>query len=584
MDQPSSPGLSTSRRAGLSHRAVLPAVSLIAVGIASLAYSMLPGRSRSSDDAALLMHEVERSEFLHEITERGNVESASNIEVRCEVQSQNTAGTRILKIVPEGTYVQKGEVICELDFSALENDRMKQESVTSLSLAALIQAENDFKTAKIAKEEYEKGKYTLDEQAISSEIQLAEETCRRAEDYLKFSRELAQKGYITQVQLQADQFASEKAKTDLASAKKKLEVLKNFTRQKQLLQLESDIRTAEAKHKAQTATHDLDSSSLKLIRTQIEKCTVRAPDNGQVVYASNTEMRGFGNEVIIEEGALVRERQVIVRLPDPKRMQVKAKVNESKIALARVGQWTTIHLDAFPDVELTGVVEKVNEYPAASSWWASNVKEYDTIIRIVDSPVMLRPGLTAEVKIRVGLQPDVVQVPVQAVLEHGGKHYCVLRNGSDWEPREVQVGATNDKFVVVQEGLQAGESVAMGVAALRGKLALPEVPREQPSRTMLAGVPAADPPRAKPVGPKDSGKADDAAEARKSFDLADKNRDGKLDKGELPAQYALIMDSIDANKDGVIDLAEWTTATRKPSLKRSPEPGGRPTTGHGGGP
>jgi multidrug resistance efflux pump len=585
MDQ-RSPAETLPRRAGIARRAVLLALSFVAVAAASLAYSVLPGLSRTSVEETPLMHRVERGDFVHDITERGNVESASNIEVRCEVQSQNTAGTRILKIVPEGTYVQKGDVICELDSSALENDRMKQESIASLSFAALIQAENDVETAKIAEKEYQEGKYKLDEQAIQSEIQLAEETQRRAEDYLKFSRDLAQRGYITQVQLQADQFASAKAKTDLASAKKKLDVLKDFTKAKMLLQLASDKKTAEAKHKAQQATHELDDSRLKLIKSQIEKCIVRAPENGQVVYATNTEMRGFGNEVIIEEGALVRERQVIVRLPDPKRMQVKAKVNESKIALVRKEQAATIRLDAFPDVELTGVVEKVSEYPAASSWWVANVKEYDTIVRIVDSPVMLRPGLNAEVNIRVDEKADVLQAPVQAVFEHSGKFYCAMRSGSDWEAREIEVGATNDKFVVVEKGLEAGDLVAMNAAALREKLNLPEVSRESVAKTALAGVPSTDPSPAKAPKPKEAVPPDDRDAYRRSFDLADKNHDGKLDRGELPERYASMLQSLDTNRDGKIDLAEWTAAERRFAEKRDvkPRPPAAPAGSAGGGP
>jgi len=586
MDRRSLPEAS-SRRAGIARRAVVLALPLVAVAIASLAYSMLPGLSRLSDEDAPLMHRVERGDFVHEITERGNVESASNIEIRCEVQSQNTAGTRILKIVPEGTYVQKGDVICELDSSALENDRMRQESIASLSLAALIQAENDVETSKIAKQEYQEGKYTLDEQAIESEIQLAEENQRRAEDYLKFSRELAQKDYVTKVQLKADEFAWEKAKTDLKSGKTKRDVLQKFTRAKMVLQLESDSKTAEARHKAQQATHDLDDSRLKLIKAQIEKCIIRAPENGQVVYATNTEMRGFGNEVIIEEGAVVRERQVIVRLPDPKRMQVKAKVNESKIALVREGQAATIRLDAFPGVELTGVVEKVNEYPAASSWWAANVKEYDTIVRIFDSPVMLRPGLNAEVNIRVDQQADVLQVPVQSVIEHGGKYYCAMRNASDWEAREIKVGATNDKFVLIREGLEAGDLVAMNAAALREKLDLPEVSREPAGKTALAGVPTADPKPAKPPEAKGAAPPDDRDRYRQSFDLADRNHDGKLDRSELPEQYASALQSVDANKDGKVDLAEWTAAERRWNGKKSGvkvrSPAG-PGGGAGGGP
>ena len=54
-------------------------------------------------------------EFVHEIVERGNVESASNVEIRCEVKMRGKSIT-ILEIVPEGTYVEPGQVSGEARF------------------------------------------------------------------------------------------------------------------------------------------------------------------------------------------------------------------------------------------------------------------------------------------------------------------------------------------------------------------------------------------------------------------------------------------------------------------------------------
>ncbi|MEX0713535.1 MAG: efflux transporter periplasmic adaptor subunit, partial [Pirellulales bacterium] len=56
----------------------------------------------------LLTHRAEVGLFTHDVTERGEVESSSNVEVRCEVQSQNFDGVTIIEIVPEGTIVNKG--------------------------------------------------------------------------------------------------------------------------------------------------------------------------------------------------------------------------------------------------------------------------------------------------------------------------------------------------------------------------------------------------------------------------------------------------------------------------------------------
>jgi multidrug efflux pump subunit AcrA (membrane-fusion protein) len=501
-------GADAPRRAGVSHQAVLVALVVVLVVGLAVAWKVSAAFNGRSDTDGPTMHVVQQDEFIHEITERGNVESASNIEVRCEVQSQNSAGTRIIEIIPEGTYVRKGDLICRLDSSALENDRMKQQTTFHTAEADLIQAKNDVDTADIAREEYDKGQFTLDRQTIESEQELANETERRADSYLKYSEKLRKKGFVSGVQLEADRFALRKAGKDKEAADQKLKVLSTYTRKKTLGKLQSDIDTAKAKHQAKKATLELEKKRLDLIVSQIEKCTIKAPEAGQVVYATNTERWG-NSEQIIEEGAQVRERQVIVRLPDPKRMQVKGKVNESKVALVRAGQPVEIRVDAYRDVDLSGIVEKVSEYPAQSSWWASNIKEYETIIRILDAPITLRPGYTAEVRIRVAERAAALQVPVQSVLEHGARYYCILRDGNSWEAREVKVGLANEKFVTIDDGLTEGEEVVLAAASMREKVDLPELPpeTEQP-RSEADREKREPPPPPKPPEPQGVGRPD----------------------------------------------------------------------------
>ncbi len=348
------------RRAFLS-RGLLIALALL-LAVPAIVWSMRPSLPWTSEEALPTMQAVERGEFVHDITERGNVESASNVEIRCEVQALGSAGTRILEIIPEGSYVQAGDVLIKLDSSSLETDRMKQQITAENSKALLIQATNDHTMAIKGRDEYLKGKYSLDRQAILSELLLAQENRRRAEDYLDYSKKLFAKGYMTKVQLEADGFSRTKYQTDEKAAQLKLDVLDNYTKIKTMAQLESDINTTRAKLEAQRYSHELDQQRLHLIENQIAKCIIKAPQPGQVVYANNTNQR-YGAETIIEEGALVRERQVLIRLPDPKRMQVNAKINEAKIAQVKVGDSAIIHLDAFADVELTGMVQTVNEYP-----------------------------------------------------------------------------------------------------------------------------------------------------------------------------------------------------------------------------
>jgi len=556
---------------------------------------------------------VEQGEFIHEITERGNIESASNVEIRCEVKSRGSGGTTILEIVPEGTYVEPGDILVKLDASALENELTQQQIVCNNSAAAVTKARNDYETALIAKREYLEGTYIQEEQQIESEIAVANQEFNQAKEYYEYSKRLERKGYVTKLQLEADRFAQTKAEYDLHAAKTKLRVLQEFTKKKQLTQLESNIETAKANLKSQESSYKLDLEQLALVESQVAKCIIHAKEPGQVVYANETNRRG-GQEVIIEEGVQVRERQAIIRLPDPKRMQVKANVNEAQISLIEKGQPATIVLDAFPDYQLQGIVNKVNEYPVPSGWFSSNIKEYETTVQILDEDPDqvapdLKPGLTAQVRILVERLENKLFVPVQAVLEHGNQYYCVLYHDGTWKARKVEIGSTNDTVVVIERGLAPGEEVVLHASAYRDQLDLPKVSPETKNHSPRPGRATPDSqggpggPGAAPGNKSPSpgeGPARDSGEPRGDrrgdrprreqgappnpqamldgiFKRLDRNGDGRLQQDEWSEQMKAGAQKLDANGDGVIERAELTEAfQRKAGQARPAPPGGKP--------
>ncbi len=164
------------------------------------------------------------------------------------------------------------------------------------------------------------------------------------------------------MQVEADRFAVEKSRKELETAQTKLKVLREYTKTKMLKTLDANIKIAESKMIADENTHKLDNTKLDLINSQIDKCTVRSPAKGKVVYANIVGSRG-NNEVIIQEGTMIRERQPVIRIPDPNKMQVMAKINESRIGNVRAGMKAKVELDAYPDMELSGTVTRVDEYP-----------------------------------------------------------------------------------------------------------------------------------------------------------------------------------------------------------------------------
>lgn len=433
---------------------------------------------RSTDrslPANAIVTEVKLGDFELAITERGEIESAGDIEVRSQVVTRNQPGLAILRVVPEGTVVKEGDFLVELDSSALREERTLQQIAVNTAEAAVVEARNTYETAVIAKREYLEGTFVQGVETLESELFVAEENLSRAEEYLKYSKLLAAKGYVNDLQLQADKFAVEKARKEADAARTKLEVLKRFTREKMLKQLESDILIAKAKWEAEKNSLSLEEGKLSELDDQVAKCVIGSPGAGVVKYAHEIDRRGDA-DFLVEEGALIRERQVILRLPDPSRMRVEVKINESLIQHVKPGMPAVVEPIGVDDAAFAGVVEFVNQYAEPSGWRKANVKEYKAFVKVKQASSVLRSGMTASVTIRSMHMPNVLQVPIQAVYPHGEGEYCLVQDQDGaLQARPVQCGPTNDRFFVISSGLSDADRVVVNPRAVADAVEFPSL-------------------------------------------------------------------------------------------------------------
>lgn len=461
-------------RRGASVWAVV--ATLAAVGIPAAIWSPVTEWLNSEPAPDYLTAEVTIGPFVHDVVEHGEIESSSNVEVRCQVRARSSSGINILEIVPEGSRVQAGDFLVRLDDAALQTELIQQQIIVTNSQAQVIESQAAYDSAGLALKEYESGTFLEQEEQLESALFVAQENVRRAEEYLQYSQRLAERGYIPEVQLEADRFAVEKAKKEKEVAETKLNVLRKFTRAKMLTGLEADVATAKARLDSRTKNLQLDEVRLKEIEEQIKKCVMTAPVAGQVVHANDRDRRGSSGDLLIEEGRPVRERQVIVRLPDPTKMRVIAKVHESRISHVTVGTQAKIVLDALPDLDLTGRVATVSEYPLPSiSVYTAHVKEYAVEVDVIDPPEGLRPGMTARVAIMVARESEAITVPIQSVVERSGRHFAaVLKPDGSTESRELEIGHVNEEAVVIVNGLSAGENVILTPSNYEDLLDLPE--------------------------------------------------------------------------------------------------------------
>ncbi len=228
--------------------------------------------SGGDDASSMLTARVQRGELVVTVVEDGNLESASNIDIKCEV----AGGTSILWIVDDGTEVKAGDKIVELDFAALEESINQQRIAFEKARAAMIQAEKNFAAAKLAVDEYLQGTFVQAVQDQDAQITIAEENLRSAQNALDHSQRMFRKGYISSLDLESQRFSVQRAQLELDSARTAKDVLVKFTKEKTLQELESARDSAEAQMRSEGASFELEESRLKRLESQMEKCRINA--------------------------------------------------------------------------------------------------------------------------------------------------------------------------------------------------------------------------------------------------------------------------------------------------------------------
>ena len=339
--------------------------------------------------------------------------------------------TRIVTILPEGRRVKAGDVVAQLDASAYEEEERSQKIRFLQARSYVEQAESMLEVARIALREYRDGIFPQDLQLIRQYIESCEIERSRSAGNLKWSREMLAMSYRTPFQVKSDELSLQQADIALPEANGMLRRLSEWTAPKLIKQLEANVAAIESDLLTQKASFSLEDQRLKRLQRNIAHCTVKAPGDGIVVYANQTDRMGQVTSSI-DEGVPVREKQPIFHLPDPQHMRVKAKINETKVALvqpdSRCGSsWTRSR-----DRPLKGVVGEV--VPISIPIRGSDVRIYYANVDITEGFDALRPGLSAEILIDIERRQDVTRVPVEAIRWVAGRAYVALHDKAAKRP------------------------------------------------------------------------------------------------------------------------------------------------------
>ncbi len=236
-----------------------------------------------------------------------------------------------------------------------------------------------------------------------------------------------------------------------------------------LAELEQDVKSRSASNQATISLAEEKRNKAKLAMDQaqdsINKMRVTAPMNGLVALEKNEGAAGgffFSGMSLPEyrEGDQVQPGRTVGQVIDPKGMELVAKVGELERNNVKQGQSVDIQLDALPGSTFHGTVKTVGGNNTRRFWEDDSSSKFEVSIALATTEAQMRPGLTARVFINGDPQKNVTYAPRQALFLKDNKRVAYVRNGNNFEPREVKILAQNESRAAI-EGISAGTEIAL---------------------------------------------------------------------------------------------------------------------------
>jgi len=219
---------------------------------------------------------------------------------------------------------------------------------------------------------------------------------------------------------------------------------------------QADYDAAKAQYDRVIATIASREANLNSMQVSLENTNIRAPFDGTIL----TKNADIG-EVVAPFGAGASSRVAVVTIADMGSLEVEADVSESNIEKVSTGQPCEISLDAYPEKNYRGVVDKI--IPTADRAKATIL----TKIRFLERDNRVLPEMSAKVHFlnqqsaqSESTTPTLVTDPSTIATRDGKKVAFVLRGNSVSEV-PVTTGTSLGRMIEITSGLQSGDKVVL---------------------------------------------------------------------------------------------------------------------------
>lgn len=414
--------------------------------------------------------------------------------------SVNFSG-KINKIVPEGSFIEKGYEVAIIDVKERE-DKFKEKQLREKVLskekriieeraaADIRSLENNIKIKKIDLEilslDYEILIMPLKKQKrkeFEISIKLCENALKGIENEFELKKEMSKKGYISANELSKIRVRLNKSRASLEVAKYKYDYEKSLPLPSQLAKSSMELQKAKLDFELEEfklnkrhlkLKYDLEKKGIEIrsnkyqlreFKKIVEGANVKAPISGTAVYVKKWSSEGMKK---IKEGDITRDNMTFMELSNLDSFYVKASVAEEYFNKIRAGQPVMFYLPAAPDNKYEGKIRSIGlfarerEESSIFSMTKDDLiteapKFFDIEIETAVKNPKFQPGITVNFEIPLEAKEGVITIARKFLFRDRQGDFVYLRGG---EKRRVRAGIKSPEEVEIAEGLSEGDVIA----------------------------------------------------------------------------------------------------------------------------
>lgn len=268
------------------------------------------------------------------------------------------------------------------------------------------------------------------------------------------------------VKLETTDYRREVARTEAEIEQQRLSLeyaeltLKRSERSKEAA-IGTDTELDQARNNAALARARIAAGRVALATAQdrLRYTQIEAPIDGTV-----TQRNINPGETVVPGVTATFDGKPLLIIADLRTLIVKIDLNQIDVAKVKPGQEAEITLDALPGKKFVAHVTKVA--PAAVKATGMNAVDAFPVEATLDPGpdiAAIKPGMTADVRIKIETMPGVLLLPIEAVVTEKGKSSVTLvepgAGRAKTVRRDVELGARNDREVEVKSGVKVGDQI-----------------------------------------------------------------------------------------------------------------------------